>query len=65
LTEEGNITTPPTIDGYRVTSIEEDAFYNCKILTESKFLGDAPTMSTGVFDNCTSGFRVYYLAENA
>ena len=54
--------TSVTIPG-SVTSIDSRAFIYCTGLTSAYFCGNAPTtMSTDVFDNCASGFTVYYLA---
>ena len=47
-----------------VTSIEDSAFELCTNLSNSYFYGNAPTMGTSVFNNCASGFTVYYLSTN-
>ncbi len=50
--------------GRSVTTIEKYAFYNCTGLASAFFYGNAPVvMGDFVFDNCASGFTVYYSAE--
>jgi hypothetical protein len=48
-----------------VTSIGESAYKGCSLLTSASFMGNAPTMSTKVFDSTASGFTVYYLNGKA
>ena len=43
-----------------VTSIGSFAFYCCTALTNTTFLGNAPNIAQGVFDNTASGFTIYY-----
>jgi hypothetical protein len=43
-----------------VKSIENDAFSGCIRLMSAEFLGNAPTMGTGVFANAAGGFTVKY-----
>ena len=43
-----------------MTSVGNSAFASCNTLTVAEFLGDAPTMGTGFFDNVSSGFTIYY-----
>jgi hypothetical protein len=45
-----------------VTSIGDYAFYYCIGLTKAYFLGNAPSMGQGVFDDCSSNFTVCYTA---
>lgn len=51
----GSITFPAG-----VVNIADMAFYGCENLEWAVFVGAAPAMGTGVFDECTSGFFVYY-----
>lgn len=39
-----------------------DAFRICDELSRADFLGDAPSMGSGVFAYCAASFKVYYLA---
>jgi hypothetical protein len=41
-----------------VTSIGDEAFVDCTILTSAVFQGNAPTMGTSVFVGCANGFTV-------
>ncbi|MFZ4776834.1 MAG: leucine-rich repeat domain-containing protein [Terrimicrobiaceae bacterium] len=43
-----------------VTSIGKSAFFSCGKLTSAEFLGNAPTIGTGVFAYAASGFTVKY-----
>ena len=43
-----------------VTRIGDYAFEECSGLTRAEFLGNAPTMGSGVFDSTGNGFTVYY-----
>ena len=50
-----------------ITIIWDWAFYGCAVLTKAYFLGNAPTMGTGVggvFDGCASNFTVCYRIGN-
>ena len=48
-----------------VTSLLGAAFYGCSGLTGAYFLGNAPEMGADVFNDCSSGFTVYYTAGSA
>jgi len=50
------IAIPPS-----VTNIDSSAFLDCVNLASALFLGDAPTLGSGVFTNAAAGFTVYYL----
>ena len=43
-----------------VSTILSNAFQNCTSLRSALFLGNAPTMGSGVFGGCASGFVIYY-----
>lgn len=45
---------------YHVASIGYNAFANCSNLFEAEFLGNAPSMETGVFDGTATWFSVKY-----
>jgi len=45
---------------YSITSIGNAAFSSCSNLTSALFVGNAPTMATGVFSGTASGFAVDY-----
>ena len=50
-----------------ITIIWDWAFYGCAVLTKAYFLGNAPTIGTGVggvFDGCASNFTVCYRIGN-
>ena len=42
-----------------MTSIGQNAFYNCTSLTRVNFLGNAPTLGTGVFLNTNVNLKIY------
>jgi hypothetical protein len=43
-----------------VTSIGDYAFYGCTGLMSAYFMGDAPEMGRGVFEETAEGFTIYY-----
>jgi len=43
-----------------VTAIGNSAFNSSSYMASAYFYGNAPSMGTGVFDSCASGFTVYY-----
>jgi hypothetical protein len=45
---------------YSTTIIKMQAFYICNRLATAYFYGPAPTMASGVFDNCAANFTIYY-----
>ena len=48
-----------------VTRIWDQAFNYCSSLASATFMGNAPAMDLGVFDNTASGFTVYYFNGRA
>jgi hypothetical protein len=45
---------------HSVTSIEDEAFSHCPMLTGAYFNGDAPLMGSAVFNGSAPAFTVYY-----
>lgn len=52
----GNVTIPAS-----VTRIDNDAFLTCSALKKATFIGHAPSMGTGVFNETPAAFKVYFL----
>lgn len=46
--------------GTSIASIGNYAFWNCSLLSRVEFIGDAPSVGTGVFGNTAQDFSVYY-----
>jgi len=52
-----NVTIPAS-----VTSLGDQAFRDCRGLATAYFLGNAPTGTTWVFNECALGFTVHYIS---
>ncbi len=50
----GELVVPAEIDGYKVTSIDKNAFSDCKEITSVIFNAQVNRMNTGMFENCIS-----------
>ena len=56
---KGDITIPDTINGYPVTSIDEDAFYDCVYITSITIPASVKSIGKDAFYNCRNLKSVY------